>query len=176
MKNKISTEYAEALFMLALEQDKTEEYYKELTLVNDLFLDNPEYIALLVSPALEENEKLDLVDKAFSGLSQDMLNFIKLLISRGRISLIHMCFEEYERLFNASRKTMVVTVISAQALNDDEKQRITAKLEKKYGCKIELICEIDNSILGGIIIKTEDAVIDGSLKKKLRDVKEVIRK
>ena len=176
MKNKISTEYAEALFMLALEQDKTEEYYRELSLVNDLFLDNPEYIALLVAPGIDEEEKLSLVDKAFGTLSQDMLSFLKLLVSRGRISLIHMCFEEYERLFNASRKTMVATVVSAQALNDDEKQKITAKLEKKYGCKIELVCEIDEGILGGIIIKTEDAVIDGSLKKKLRDVKEVIRK
>ena len=176
MKNKISTEYAEALFEIALEEGKTEEYYKELCLINNLFLDNPEYVAILVAPGIDECEKLDLVDKAFGTASEIILNFIKILVSKGRISLIHTCFEEYERLFNASRKTLVVTVISVQELTSEEKQKITAKLEKKYGCKVELVCEIDESILGGIIIKTEDAVIDGSLKKKLRDVKEVIRK
>ena len=176
MKNKLSTEYAEALFALALEQGKSKEFFEELTLVNDILLSTPEYLAILVSPSITVSEKIDLVDKAFSSLDEMVLNFLKLLIEKGRISIFPLCLEEYQRLYDASRKTIVATVISAAELTDSEKAKIINKLEKKYGCKIELECQVDESILGGLIIKTEDSIIDGSLKKKLRDVKEVIRK
>ncbi len=176
MKDKISTEYAEALFELALEQGRTEEIYKELCLLDSLFLENPEYIELLGAPDIEPKERLELVGVALGSFDELTLNFVMLLVEKGRIALIHTCIREYERLFNASRKAMVVTVISATELNKEQKQKIITSLERKYGCRIELSCEIDENILGGIIIKTEDAVLDGSLKKKLRDVKEVIRK
>ena len=176
MKDKISTEYAEALFEIALEQGRTEELYKELCLLKDLFLENPEYVELLEAPSIEPEKKVELVGQALGSLDEIIVNFVMLLVQRGRIALIYLCIDEYERLFNASRSAMVVTVISATELSDEQKQKIITSLERKYGCKIELCCEIDENILGGIIIKTEDAVLDGSLKKKLRDVKEVIRK
>lgn len=176
MKNKISTEYAEALFALAIEQGKEEQYYNELSLVNELMLKNPEYIQMLDSPSIELEKKLELLDEAFSSLSENVLSFLKLLTQKGRAVLICACFTDYEKLFNASRLVKVVTVVSVTELTDEEKAKLISKLEAKFKCKIELKCEIDESILGGIIIRTDDTVIDGSLIKQLRDVKEVIRK
>ena len=169
-------EYAEALFALGLESGEAELYYKELSLVNSLMTENPEYIEMLESPSMELDEKLNLIDSAFSALCPNMLSFLKLLVEKGRFSHICACFNDYERLFNASRRVKIVTVVSACELTEDEKQRLVSKLEAKYKCQIELRCELDKNILGGIVIRTDDAVIDGSLTKQLRDVKEVIRK
>jgi F-type H+-transporting ATPase subunit delta len=177
MKNKISIEYAEAIFAIAMEENKTAEYYEELRLVDGLIKESPEYLELLMSPSIEAEEKLSLIDSAFLGkLMDNTINLIKLLCERNRIELFHECFMDYERLYNASRQTAFVTVISAVELTDTERERIKASLEAKYKLSVELRCEIDKSIMGGIIIKTDDAIMDGSLFRKLQDVKEVINK
>lgn len=177
MNNKISTEYAEALFALAMEQGKQDAVYGEFTLVNNALLDNPEYIALLVSPSITLEEKQrSLCDVFEKDVCQEMLSFLMLLVQRGRGAIIHECFAAFEELYNASKRTKVVTVISAAELTQAQKQKIIAKLERKYASSIILECQIDKGMLGGLIIKTDDTVIDGSLDKKLRDVKDVIGK
>ena len=177
MKNKISIEYAEAIFAIAMEENKTAEYYEDLRLVDGLIKESPEYLELLMSPSIETEEKLSLIDSAFLGkLMENTVSLIKLLCERNRIELFHECFMDYEKLYNASRQTAFVTVISAVELTDTERERIKASLEAKYKLSVELRCEIDKSIMGGIIIKTDDTIMDGSLFRKLQDVKEVINK
>jgi len=176
MNNKVSTEYAQAIFALAWETGMQEQIYNELQLVNNALLENPEYNLLLVSPSITRDQKHQSLDEVFGSLCEHTVNFLKLLVDRGRISIIPECVKEYESLYNASKNTAVVTVVSAVPLNDEQKQKIITKLSKKYGKSIELVCEIDENMLGGLIIKTDDTVIDGSLDKKLRDVKEVIGK
>ena len=177
MKNKISIEYAEAIFAIAMEENKTAEYYEDLRLVDSLIKESPEYLELLMSPSIETAEKLTLIDSAFVGkLMENTISLIKLLCERNRIELFRECFMDYEKLYNASRQTAFVTVISAVELTDTERERIKASLEAKYKLSVELRCEIDKSIMGGIIIKTDDAIMDGSLSRRLQDVKEVINK
>ena len=145
MNNKISNEYAEALFMLGAETGTQSEIYESLGLVKSLFL------------------------------NESVASFLKLLASNSRAELFYDCFDDYERLYNESKRLMLVKVTSATELTDDEKERIKKTLEKKYGLDIELSCFVDKEILGGIIIEADDTVIDGSLRKKLRDVKDVIK-
>lgn len=177
MNNKISIEYAEALFALAMEQGKQDEVYSELMLVNDALTQNPEYIALLTSPSITLEEKQGSLCAVFEkDVCQEVLSFLMLLVQRGRGAIIRECFVAFEELYNASKRTKVVTVISATELSEAQKQKIIAKLEKKYASSIILECQVDEGMLGGLIIKTDDTVIDGSLDKKLRDVKDVIGK
>ena len=177
MNNKISIEYAEALFALAMEQGKQDEVYSELMLVNDALTQNPEYIALLTSPSITLEEKQGSLCAVFEkDVCQEVLSFLMLLVQRGRGAIIRECFVAFEELYNASKRTKVVTVISATELTQAQKQKIIAKLEKKYASSIILECQVDEGMLGGLIIKTDDTVIDGSLDKKLRDVKDVIGK
>jgi len=100
---------------------------------------------------------------------------LKLLCEKGHITRFDVCLEDYEKLYNMKCKTRIARVISSVPLTDEEGAKIKASLERKWGVCVNLICETDESILGGIIIKTEDTVIDGSLKTKLRDVKDVIK-
>lgn len=176
MQNNVEKEYSQALFTLACEENSAEKYYEELKLVREIFRKEPEYLTLLSSPNISKEEKLLALDGAFSeALSEYTLSFLKLLCERGHILKFDVCLSDYEKLYNLKCRTRVARVISSLELTAEEKKKITDALEKKWGVCVNLVCEVDESILGGIIIETEDTVIDGSLKTKLRDVKDVIK-
>ncbi len=176
MQNNVVKEYAEALFILACEEKKEKEYLDELKLTKTLILKEPEYMLLLSSPNVSKEEKLSALEGAFSDhLSGHVMSFLMLLCEKGRITDIKLCVDDYERLYNERCKILVARVTSSVELTDEEKEKIRLMLEKKRGVEVELICKIDESILGGVIIETEDTVIDGSLKTKLRNVKEVMK-
>ncbi len=175
MKNNISHEYAEALFLLSCEEKSEEKYLFDLRLVKEILDSEPEYLEFLHSPSISKEEKLNAINTAFGGrINEHIVSFLKLLCENNRIEYIYSCFEVYEKLYNQIKRVIVANVTSAIELTEDEKAKIIKKLEKKFGYRVELICRIDENILGGIIIKTEDTILDGSLKRKMRDVKEVI--
>lgn len=175
MKNNISHEYAEALFLLSCEENSEEKYLFDLRLVKKILDNEPEYVELLHSPSISKEEKLNAIDIAFGErINEHVVSFLKLLCENNRIEYIYSCFEDYEKLYNQVKRVINANVTSAIELTSDEKAKIVEKLEKKFGYRVELICEIDEKILGGIIIKTDDTIMDGSLKRKMRDVKEVI--
>lgn len=175
MKNNISHEYAEALFLLSCEEEKEEKYLCDLRFVKEILDREPEYVVLLHSPSISKEEKLNAIENAFGGkINEHIVSFLKLLCENNRIEYVYSCFDDYEKLYNQVKRVINVSVTSAVELSENEKARIVKKLEAKFGCSVELICKIDEKILGGIIIKTDDTIIDGSLKRKMRDVKEVI--
>ncbi len=173
--NNISHEYAEALFLLSCEEKNEEKYLFDVRLVKEILKSEPEYVELLHSPSISKEEKLNLIENAFDGrVNMHVVSFLKLLCENNRISEIFSCFDAYEKLYNEVKRVIVAKITSAIELTDDEKAKIKARLEKKFGYKVELECKVNEKILGGIIIETEDTVMDGSLKRKMRDVKEVI--
>lgn len=177
MKNKISLEYAEALFLLACEQEKGEEYLKDLCLIRDLIRSEGELLPLLHSPNLSYEEKAGVIDAIFGkAVQEDTVSFLKLLCQKGREELLPLCIEDFERLYNEVNKVVVAEVTSAVPLTEEEKGRLRASLEKKTRHRVELFCQVDESVLGGIIVRTEDSVLDGSLKHKIHKMKEVINK
>ena len=174
MRNNISLEYAEALFLLSCEENKKEEYLRDLGIVKEALTE--EYIMLLRSPEISKEEKLGLIDAAFEGrVLEHIVSFLKLACENGRAELLPMCIENYEKLYNRVNKVIVARVTSAVELTEEEKAKIIAALEKKSGHRVELLCTVDQSVIGGVIISTEDVVIDGSLRRKIHDVKEVIK-
>ena len=176
MKNSVISEYAEALFLLSCEEKSEDAYYGDMLLIKKQLDENPEYVELLCSPAITKEEKADILDAAFSPfLNENIVSFLKLLCERGRIKDFSPCFEDYERLYNDSRKLIVAEVTTASPLSKSEEKRLISTLMQRYGVKVELICKIDKSILGGMIVRTKDSVMDGSLRTKIREIKDVIK-
>lgn len=175
MNNIISTEYAEALFMLACEEHFEEKCREDLQIIKEIIESESEYISYLASPSITKEEKLSAIKASFGErVHMHVESFLMLLCEKNRIELLSDCINEFEKLYNALRKVSIAQVISAIPLTETEKQKISSQLEKRLGHKIELNCAVDESIMGGIIIKTEDSIIDGSLKHKIQEVKEVI--
>ncbi|MBQ3816977.1 MAG: ATP synthase F1 subunit delta, partial [Clostridia bacterium] len=113
---------------------------------------------------------------AFGGVIEEkVLWFACLLCEKGRIREIYECRKSYEDFYLASKNIERAKVISASQLRDEEKQKLCDRLEKKFGKKFEIEYSVDGSLLGGAVIKTDGAVFDGSLKRRLKDAKEVMQ-
>ncbi len=171
----LSKEYAAAFFMLACEQDKKQEFADALGVFRQVFEEEKDYFALLSSPAIPLGERLSAIDEAFSSkLPEDAVSFLKLLCEKGRISCFFDVEVEYRNLLDASMHIEKAKIISAVSLTEEEKKELVAKLEKVQKCTVLPEYVIDESLLGGVIVEINGKIIDGSLRKSLRDVKEVM--
>ncbi len=171
----ISSEYAQALFMLAMEKQQGEEYDKALDLVADAFSENPSYPEFLESPGIPIAERLEALESAFSdALPRDVLSFLKILCEKRYIADFSDCVAHYKVLLNEVTGVSDARVTSAVELSENEENALKEKLEKLSGHKVEIEYTIDPSILGGLIVEMDDKVMDSSLQKHLKDVKDVI--
>lgn len=174
---EISKEYAEALFALAREEGKEAEFLAALRAINDEFLAFPEYSALLSAPNIPAEERRGLMEQAFAAsVPEYVLSCVELLMDKGRLNLLGECLKEYEKLYQALCAMSKARVVSAVALTEDEKKALIAKLEKMTRRQVEASYEIDAAILGGVIVHLDDKVLDGSVRHKLKELKEVIGK
>lgn len=172
---ELSKDYAEALFALAAEEKQEKAYLDALESVNDLFADNPEYTELLAAPSVPQSERTGLIEQAFGdSLPEQVLSFVQLLCAHGRIRSLPACTEEYRRLYQAAVAMSTAYVTSAVPLTDDEKERLAEKLSALSRCRVELVCAVDESLLGGITVQLDGKVMDGSLRRRLQVVKDVI--
>lgn len=171
-----SKAYAIALFSLAVESGMQEETIQALDAIDALVKANPEYVSFLASPAIPRAERIQALEKAFAGMPETVVHFMDVLVSRGEIHALGEYIEEYRRLDALSRKTCRARVVSAVPLTDAEKHSLQKKLEARSGKDVELECSIDKSLLGGVVVEMDGVIIDGSLKKKLAEIKDVMNR
>ena len=170
-----SREYAEALFELAAQADITRETSHGLETVESALLQQPEYRALLASPAIGKEERMAALDTAFGGKIPDiLLRILKMMVARGQISALTGMVRDYEALARDFRGESVATVTSAVPLKEAEAVALRAKLEKKFGRRITLKLQEDPDLLGGIRVEVDGRVIDGSIRNKLDEIKDVM--
>ena len=173
--NDLGKEYGTALFSLAAENDKKEEYFDCLQKILKVFAQNGEYVSFLSSKSIPKQERIKCVDEVFGeDIGEYVLSFLKLLIEKGEISSFFEAEKTYSDLFKASKHILSVTVKSAVELSQEQRQSLKQKLEKKYGCKTQIDYKIVPELLGGIVVETSDNVLDGSIISGLQQLKEVI--
>ena len=173
---EISKQYAEAIFELACEGGTEDAVMEALESAARLFEQNPEYMELLSSPAVPLTERLAIVEGTFSGrLPEMVVSLLGLMCEKGRIGAFPTCVEEYRRLLDVRRSVVMARVISAVPVTEGEKAALKQKLENKCGGTVELSCEVDAAIMGGLIVEMQGAVMDGSLRQRLREVKDVMK-
>ena len=172
---EMSKEYATALFMLAREEGSEKEYAEALEKVSAAFEEESEYMEFLSSPSIPVKERLSAIEQAFAeAVPENVLSFLQLLCEKGRIRSLKGCVEEYGRLLDAFENTSVAKVVSAVPLTEDEKRRLMKKLEKMCGHTVTMFCDVDGELLGGMVIELDGKVMDGSLRSRLHEVKDVI--
>lgn len=173
--NEIGKEYGAALFKLACETGCTKEYGEALKDIRCAFSENPDYVNLLASPGIPVSERLGVIDSAFaSSVPEHVLSYLKLLCEKGRLSCFEEACAEYASLFDVSQRVIHARVISAVPLTDQEKESIIQKLEKTHKGKVLAEYTVDPDILGGVIVEIDGKILDGSLRHRLRDVKDVM--
>ena len=126
-------EYGKALFLITEEDGKTERVLADIKTAKAVFEKNPEYANLLDTPALPKDERVGLVDKAFSGLDESLVNLIKIVTERRIAHLFGKIADEYLALYDESRGIERVEAVTAVALTDAQKRALTEKLGRLTG-------------------------------------------
>jgi F-type H+-transporting ATPase subunit delta len=168
-------EYAEALFELAVQGGVTKETSEGLETVVSALLQTREYRALLASPAITKEERLAALDATFRGKIPDiLLAILRMMVSRGHVSALNGMARDYEELARGYRGESMAIVTSAVPLKEAETVALRAKLEKKLARQITLQCVVDPALIGGVRVEVDGRVIDGSIRNKLDEIKEVM--
>jgi F-type H+-transporting ATPase subunit delta len=129
---------------------------------------NPEVSVLIASPRVSRSQIEDLMLALVGGgATAAGKNFIRLLVESRRLILLPEIAAMFETMRAEAEKSVDVVVTSAFELNETQKQKIVAAMKQRTGREIRLNCEIDRSLLGGIIIRAGDKVIDGSARAHL---------
>ncbi len=166
-----SITYAHSLFSLAEDENLVEDIFEEMTELCKVFKENPDYAVLLDSPTVPVAQRFTLIDEAFKDCGEYVVNFIKILCEKKRTHLFPECVKEYEKLYNNKLGIEKVTVITAVPLSDNLKEKLIQKLSKESGKNIKLRLKVDKSILGGIILRTENSQTDSSVRARLDKIR-----
>lgn len=173
MIDVIANRYAEALFQLSEEENITKEIYNELHDVVEVIKNNKELDNVLKSPLVAKNEKTQLIEALFNNkINNDLKNFLKILVEKGRISSLKSIELTFKELLNDKHNIIEGTVISAIALTEKQVKELEEKLSKKYNKNVTLENEVDQSILGGVLVRLGNTEIDGSVKTRLNNIKD----
>ncbi|MFN8590665.1 MAG: ATP synthase F1 subunit delta [Thermomicrobiales bacterium] len=171
MASSAAKRYAQAVFSLGKEQNALDAWQHDLTLLSDIASDHTT-AAFLSNPSVDEKQKVTAVEQALSNQVQaETLNLVRLLIERGRVGLIPQIRELFDDQLREERGIAVAHVTTAEPLTDDEREFVLKHLEQLTGKRIELAQKVDPDIIGGIIVRIGDQVIDGSVRNKLEKLR-----
>ena len=169
-------EFGKALFLLTEEAGTTERVYGEVLSLGEVITAEPEYLKLLDTPALTTDERIALVDEAFSSVDGHLLNAIKLLVERRMAHALCRFFSSYVDEYMEARGIIRAEAVTAVALTESESESLKARLESITGKRVIIQNRIDESILGGIKLRYMGIQRDGSLKGRLDEVRERLAK
>ena len=157
--------YAEAAFQLAERDDAIATWRRDLE--QAAAATEGELMEVLANPAIALGEREAVVAGVFKGLDQHVRNLILLLVRRHRIEQLPRVVAEFVRLDEQRQGITHATATSASPLTDLEVKALTARLEQMTGGRIALTTDVDASLLGGLIVRVGDRLIDGSVRGRL---------
>ena len=164
--------YAEGFLEYAGQTIGFDKALGEILAVKDVFRENPELKSFLENPAILSREKSEMIERVFTdGFSQEMRDFLKLLLKNGRIEKFHD-IAEYARVKYSHGKEVDAVISASYPLDLDILESLKSVLEKKLHKKLHLYSDLDTDLLGGVKVTIDNIVLDGSVKKRLEDMKE----
>ena len=177
IQNQIAKKYSQALFSLAEENNEFVKFKEELNEINEAISEHDELRNVFFHPRIEIKEKKKILEKIFSEkFSKDILNFLNLLIDKRRIFYIEAIIEQFNNLVNKREDILEVEVVSAIELEEKLQNKLEGKLEDELNYEVILKNVVDPEILGGLILKIGDKIIDGSIQNELNTLKDKIEK
>lgn len=161
----ISKRYSRALIESA--HDEIDVIRDDLGLIKETIKSSSDLRDVILNPTFNEEKVEEILVEIFaSKISAKTLNFLKMLVKAHRMDIFEDIAYWYCEFDDELKNKLKVSVISAIVLNDETKDRLKQKLEEKFKKTILLNYKVDESIIGGLIIKANDKIIDGSLKSK----------
>ena len=176
--SRVSKRYAKALLSLGQEDGKYAEYGRNLQEFSEICTTNPDFFQVISNPIFSVEDRKKVLDLAldrsdFSGLVR---NFLRLLLEKNRMGAIHAITDYYNKLTDELSNITRANVVTARPLGDDALQKLTEALAELTSKDVKLTVEQDVSLIGGLVVKIGDLVLDGSVRAQLEGLKESLKR
>ncbi|KXA13644.1 ATP synthase F1, delta subunit [Fusobacterium equinum] len=171
IENQVGRRYAEAIYTIAEERGKVKETHTFLNSIMELYKNDITFRNFIQHPLLKVQEKEEVLREIFAEVSDELLQIAFYILEKGRISFIRNIVAEYLKIYYEKHQILDVVATFAVELSEEQKAKLIQKLKDKTKHEIRLETQVDESILGGGILKIGDQVMDGSLRKELQQIK-----
>lgn len=169
LRSQLSGKYAKAIFEVAVEENKLNEFGAQLAKVNQAIASHADLAGFFNNYQIKAEAKKEVIVKLFKDeLSKSVYNFFMLLIDKRRESLLRGIVSEYKKLANAAQNIVEAKVTVASALSQQQEEQLIKKLETTLGKTVIVETKIDKSILGGVVLRIGDKLIDGSITRQMQ--------
>ena len=170
---RVVKRYAGALFALALLHDNLDPVEVGLHTIRDAFRTNPQLMIVLLHPRIAQDKKEEILHRIFGDkVKIDVLHLMLLMARKDRTSQIPFIATEFDRLLQAHRKEAGGEVVSAVPLSEVQNNQLTEQLLRVTGFKVRLQHKVNPAILGGLVVRVGDHLIDTSVATQLNLLKE----
>lgn len=172
----VEKRYAEALVDLAVAEDSLDGFQVELSAVVDAFRDQDRFRNFLLDPEVRSETKKDALGRMFGGnLGQGTVNFLMLLVDKGRIGFLPGIMKQFIILADKLRHVLHMTVASSEPLDTVTIKALEDKYRTLYGASsVRVDTVVDKSLMGGVKVTIGDRVVDGSVKGRLESLREAL--
>jgi len=171
---EIAEVYARALFEVASERDSLDDVHEQLGQFADALRENRNLMQFFFSPYFSTDEKKGALERAIEGGNPEFVNFLEALIERHRMPVIFRMRERYDHMWEEARKLLPVEVTSAIELDDAIVQSIGERVGEQTGLKVELSSRVDPEILGGIVLRVGNLILDASISNRLEQLRKQV--
>jgi F-type H+-transporting ATPase subunit delta len=166
--------YAEALFEVGRDRDKLDALHEQLGRLADAIGGDRDLQVFFFSPYFTSAEKRDGARRAISGAEPELLNFLELLIEKHRMPELFRIRRELDELWKRENRRLDVTVTSAVELDPAVVARIGEEIERQTGERVDLASRVDGEILGGIVLRVGNMVLDASIRSRLEKLRKSV--
>jgi F-type H+-transporting ATPase subunit delta len=171
---EIARVYGDALFDVAKESGSLDEIHEQLGQFADALAENREMQIFLFSPYFSSAEKRDGIARVVSGGDEGLVNFLELLAEKHRMPAIFRIRSHFDELWAEENKRLEVRLTSAVPLDESVVKRVGDEIARKTDRKIDLESDVDEDILGGLVLRVGNMVLDASLRAKLERLRKEV--
>ena len=178
MAKLISKTYGDALFELAIEKDKVDVLLQEIEQLQEVLSENDEFGRLMNHPKIIKEEKIQVARDVFEGrISEELLGFLTIIITKDRYKDIDAILDYFVAEVKRYKGIGVATVTTAVPLKEEQCKKIEQKLlDTTEYKKMEIHYQLDESLIGGMVVRIGDRVVDSSIKTKLNELQKDLLK
>ena len=171
---EIAQVYSRSLFEVAKETKKLDAVKEQLGEFTDALDSNRELAVFFFSPYFSTQEKKDGLHKTVEGMDETLLNFLELLLEKHRMPAIFRIRRQYEELWDTENQLLPVGITSAVDLDDAVVEKLAAQIGEQTGQRIELTRSVDPDIIGGIVVRVGNSILDASVKSRIESLRKQV--
>jgi len=171
---EIAQVYARALFEVAKERDILDEIHDDLRAFATALDENRELAVFFFSPYFSSEEKKNGLQRAVTGADPVFMNFLETLLERHRMPVIFRIRARFEQLWDEENKLLPVEITSSVQLDKEIVAQIGDRIGEQTGQKVELSSKVDPEILGGLVVRVGNFVLDASIRNRLNQLRKQV--